>query len=369
MAKIVYGVSGSGSGHSSRAREMMTHLRAQGHELLGVSYDRGYRNLKDDFDMFDVPGLHIVAIQNRISKLQTAIKNLKSLTGGISKFREFKETVFNEFQPDVVITDFEPTTAYMANHRDLPLISIDNQHRMRYMEYPCPAILRKDALVTETVIRAFVPKPDISLITTFYYGEVKYDRTFLFPPILRQSVLDARPSDEGHILVYFTQEFESFMAMLDEFPRKRFLVYGAGHEGEEGNFSFRPFSLDGFLADLASSKAVISTAGFTLMTEALQLAKPMLALPMGGQFEQELNAHLLEDIGYGKNGRKADAETIGDFLYRIPEYQEALESYKPQDNRAILAKLDELLADDSALAKRFHEKRKGKLAPGPKKIK
>ena len=88
--------------------------------------------------MFDVPGLHIVAIQNRISKLQTAIKNLKSLTGGISKFREFKETVFNEFQPDVVITDFEPTTAYMANHRDLPLISIDNQHRMRYMEYPCP---------------------------------------------------------------------------------------------------------------------------------------------------------------------------------------------------------------------------------------
>ena len=78
---------------------------------------------------------------------------------------------------------------------------------------------------------------------------------------------------------------------------------------------------------------------------------------------------MLEDIGYGKNGRKADAETIGDFLYRIPEYQEALESYKPQDNRAILAKLDELLADDSALAKRFHEKRKGKLASGPKKIK
>ena len=56
MAKIVYGISGSGSGHSSRAREMMTHLRAQGHEILGVSYDRGYRNLKDEFDMFDVPG-------------------------------------------------------------------------------------------------------------------------------------------------------------------------------------------------------------------------------------------------------------------------------------------------------------------------
>ena len=48
---------------------------------------------------------------------------------------------------------------------------------------------------------------------------------------------------------------------------------------------------------------------------------------------------MLEDIGYGKNRRKADVETIGDFLCRIPEYLEVLESYKPQDNRVILAAL------------------------------
>ena len=337
---------------------MMAHLRAQGHEILGVSYDRGYRNLKDDFDMFDVPGLHIVAIQNRVSKLQTAIKNLKSLTGGISKFREFKETVFNDFKPDIVLCDFEPFTAYMATHRDLPLVSLDNQHRMRYMEYPCTALLRKDALVAETVVRAFVPKPDISLVTTFFFGDVKNERTFLFPPILRQAVFEAKPSDEGHILVYFTQEFESFMGMLRDFPRERFLVYGAGREGEEGNLTFRPFSLNGFLADLASCRAVISTAGFTLMTEALHLRKPMLALPMGGQFEQELNALLLDDINYGKNGRTADSESIGDFLYRLPEYQAAIAEYPAEDNSAILAKLDELLVDDCTLARDFHEKRR-----------
>ncbi len=60
------------------------------------------------------------------------------------------------------------------------------------------------------------------------------------------------------------------------------------------------------------------------MTGALHLRKPMLALPMGGQFEQELNAHLLADLYYGKNGRTADRESIGDFLYRLPEYQEAI---------------------------------------------
>ena len=53
MARIVYGVSGEGSGHSSRAREMLTHLVSAGHQVKVVSYDRGYRNLKDDFDVFE----------------------------------------------------------------------------------------------------------------------------------------------------------------------------------------------------------------------------------------------------------------------------------------------------------------------------
>ena len=47
MVKIVYGVSGEGSGHSSRARQMLTHLQAQGHQVKVATYDRGLRNLRD----------------------------------------------------------------------------------------------------------------------------------------------------------------------------------------------------------------------------------------------------------------------------------------------------------------------------------
>jgi hypothetical protein len=166
---------------------------------------------------------------------------------------------------------------------------------MRYMRYPCPTRLKPESVVTETVIRAIVPRPDVSLVTTFYFGETTNERTFLFPPLLRREVLAAKPT-----------------------------------------------SGDGFLRDLARSKAVIATAGFTLATESIHLGKPYLALPMGGQFEQELNALLIEELGYGKNGRDASAETIGAFLYRLPEYRE---------------KLDELLADDCALARAFHERR------------
>ena len=33
--------------------------------------------------------------------------------------------------------------------------------------------------------RAMAPRPDLSLVTTFYFGELRNDRTLLFPPILR----------------------------------------------------------------------------------------------------------------------------------------------------------------------------------------
>ena len=69
MAKIVYGVSGEESGYSSRAREMIKHLKQLGHTVKLVSYDRGYNNLKSDFDVFEIEGLHIASSDNRVSKL------------------------------------------------------------------------------------------------------------------------------------------------------------------------------------------------------------------------------------------------------------------------------------------------------------
>jgi uncharacterized protein (TIGR00661 family) len=356
MTRIVYGFSGEGSGHSSRSREMMRHLLGRGHEVVGASYDRGYRNLADEFDLVEIEGLSIRTEDNKVSVVKTFTDNLSRLSEGVVSLRRLRG-VFKEFRPDLVITDFEPMTAYLAQHYDLPLVSLDNQHRMRYMRYPCPARLRKDALVTETVIRTMVPRPDVSLVTTFWRGDVKNERTLLFPPILRREVRDLVPCDDGHVLVYFTHGFDAFLERLGGLERERFLVYGTDREGMEGNLEHRAPSREGFLDALAGARAVIATAGFTLLTESLHLGKPYLALPMVGQFEQELNALLLEEAGYGKNGRRAGEETVGDFLYRLPEYRSRMATYRREDNAEIEGILDELTDDDGAGARAWHEKR------------
>jgi uncharacterized protein (TIGR00661 family) len=347
MTRIVYGVSGEGSGHSSRARVVLEHLVARGHEVLVATYDRGVDALGGDFDVCEVEGLHIASEDNQVSIARTFLENFQKLPEGFRAARAFRQR-WKELSPEVAITDFEPLTAHLADHYGVPLVSIDNQHRMRSMHYPCPAHLKKDSLVTETVIRMMVPHPDAKLVTTFWFGEVTDDRTFLFPPLLRSAVRALTPTDGDHVLVYFTKGFETMVERLRCFPRERFLVYGQGREGKDANLEFRAPSRDGFLADLASSKAVISTAGFTLLSECLHLGKPLLALPMEGQFEQELNALLLEDTGCGRNGRDVDDDAVAAFLYRLPEHRAALAARERTDDSALLAKVDELVADGGA---------------------
>lgn len=358
MAKIVYGFSGEGSGHSSRTREMAAHLVRQGHTVRLASYDRGYRNLKDDFDVLEIEGLRIASEDNKVSRVRTFIDNLQRLPKGHRTLQRFRAVLFDDFQPDVVITDFEPMSAYLATYYDRPLISLDNQHRMRYMKYRCPPGMRAERRITKTIIRAMVPRPDVALAITFFFGEVKNDRTFLFPPIVRSEVRDSQPAAGDHILVYLTSGFDSCLEVLKRFPRESFRVYGYDRDERDGVLHYRPFSREGFLDDLATSKAVIATAGFTLISEALYLHKPYLALPMRGQFEQQLNAFQLQQLGYGRSLDEATEEAVGDFLYRLPDYAARLADYQAADNSAIQAKLDELLADRCALAREFHRRRK-----------
>jgi len=336
---------------------MIVHLQEKGHRVKVVTYDRGVKNLQNDFDVFETEGLHINNSDNKVSVVKTFTDNIRKLSRGHKKLQALRRDIFKKLKPDCVITDFEPMTAYLANHYDIPLITIDNQHRMRYMEYPCPPKLQKDRLLTENIIRAMVPKPDVSLITTFYFGQMKNERSFCFPPILRSEVLSLKPEQNDYILVYLTGGFGTFVDRLEDFKREQFIVYGHNEEGSRANLAFKPPSRDGFLRHLAGCKAVMATAGFTLMTESLHLLKPYLALPMRGQFEQELNGYLLGQLGYGANVRKVSSMAVSSFLYHVQDYAETLQSYTSTDNSAIKEKLDALLADNCALAKEFHFKR------------
>jgi len=344
MARIVYGLAGEGSGHAMRARVVLEHLARAGHTLKVATFDRGLA-LAKDYDVTPVEGLTIAARDNRVSVLRTLAENVKKLPRGARSARELREKLFERFQPQLVISDFEPLCAHLALRERVPLVSLDNQHFQRYVEHERAPGLAREARTTLTIVRAIVPRSQRSIVTSFLPGKPRNERTFVVPPILRPEILAARPTQGEHVLVYCTQVYESLIDDLRSLARVPFRLYGFERTGRDKNLEFKKFSAEGFLADLAGARAVIATAGFTLLGETLHLGKPLLALPMKGQYEQELNSYLLGRSGWGRDGRGANARDAGDFLFRLPEYETALESYPRQDNSKTFATVDAAVRD------------------------
>jgi uncharacterized protein (TIGR00661 family) len=344
MANILYGVNGEGAGHSTRAKEVLSHLVAKGHRVHVASFDRGLRNLQGDFDVTEIYGFRFSYVNNRVRYERTIAKNLITVPQAAKSLRRLNHLV-DEWEIDLVITDFEPLTCHVGHKKRLPVISIDNQHCLTNTTVTYPKQYRRDAAAAKLVTRLMTPRANAYLVISFFSAPVKKRNTFLFPPLLRQEILNASPTEGDPVLVYVTSPAPALAQLLSS-VRCRFIAYGFGREGtnEKGNIIFKKPSLDGFFADLVSARAVVANSGFSLVTEALHLGKPYLAVPVKHQFEQVFNAYWLQKSNYGAYWEELNKERVEAFLYNLPHYRNSLAHYARQGNAALLAKLDALIA-------------------------
>jgi len=342
MANILYGVNGEGAGHSTRAKEVLTHLASQGHQVHVASFDRGLQNLEDQFDVTEIYGFRFAYVNNRVRYKRTIAKNLATVSHARRSLHQLNALV-DDAHIDLVITDFEPLTCHIGHKRDLPIISIDNQHCLTNAGVSYPRQYRRDAAAAKLVTKLMTPRANAYLVISFFTAPIRKRNTFLFPPLLRQQILSASPTAGDHVLVYVTSPAPALAKILNS-VRGRFIAYGFGREGTDKNILYKKPSLDGFFADLVSARAVIANSGFSLVTEALHLAKPYLAVPVSHQFEQIFNAYWLEKSGYGSYWEELNKERVESFLYNEPHYREALASYPRQGNQALFQKLDTLIS-------------------------
>ena len=363
MPTILYGVNGEGAGHSTRAREVISHLISQGHTVHIASFDRGLANLRKDFPVTEIFGWRIAYVNNQVRYRRTLAKNLLAAPKAAASIARLKALI-DDHSIDLVITDFEPLTSHAARRKHLPIFSIDNQHTLTNAAVSYPRQYHTDATAAMIVTRLMVPHANAYLTTSFFKARITKPSTFLFPPILRECILQAKPRQGDHILVYVTSPAPALENLLAS-VRASFIAYGFNREGQQANVTYRKPSLDGFLADLINAKAIVANSGFSLVTEALHLAKPYLAVPVEHQFEQIFNAYWLEKSGYGAfwpEGREGglNKERIESFLYNLPHFRENLASYPRQGNDSLFAKLDSLIAKLTATKKTAVKTKRGR---------
>jgi len=297
MARILYGVHGSQHGHAIRALTLARAFPA--HEFLFVTSEEAAGILRRHYPVEAAlnPGTRY---KNYALDMPATVK-LAAKTF-LHRGRELARMarLIERFKPDVCLSDYEYFVPIAARRAGVPCLSLDHQHVITLCRHDLPASAWWDMASTSFSVNNLFSNSTDHLVISFYQPPLKTGpRRVISPPIHREKVFEHQPGVGDHILVYQSCSIcDDFVPLLRTLGRPA-IVYGYGRDARDGNLTFKSFSEDGLLADMAACNFVICGGGHTLMSEALYYGKPIISLPVKGAFEQWLNAHYLQKLGYG----------------------------------------------------------------------
>ena len=339
--RIFYSVCGEGMGHAIRSSVILEHLTKK-YDVYIFSSERAYEFLASKFDnVFEIGGFNTVYENNVVRTKKTFFKALKANPTNLKEGYNVLYKECKRIKPNIIISDFENYSSMLSKIMNIPLISLDNIHMLTQCEYDYPPNHRADMLTAKAVTKSYILRPKRHIITSFFYPPLKHPKmTALYPPVLREEIMKLEPVEGEHVLVY--QTAESSINLMEELKKLdyKFIVYGFNKDEVDENLTYRSFNEEQIFEDMRTAKAIIVNGGFTMISEAIYLKKPIYSTPAHKNFEQILNGFYVEKLGFGEYHDKLDVKKIESFLDNLDKYQENLNKVEPWDNTEILKDLD-----------------------------
>ncbi|HTW91656.1 MAG TPA: glycosyltransferase family protein [bacterium] len=291
---IAVSLTGEGSGHATRMTALCRALRDR-HEIsiwCPLHTRRIMQHRLPGCQFHPLPWLQAVYRGNRVRLLATAWANfglfLRTCPTAMALARDLQL-----LSVDAVVSDYDPFLSLAGLAAGRPVVQLNHQGVVD--RHPA---LRLSWFVAWLTNRLMMPPATARMVSSFYSGDVG--------PLLRPEITGRREKLARFVVVYARNGFaEHILPVLGQLPETEFRVF--------------PSERYDFAESLAACRGVIAPAGHQLMSEALHLGKPVLAFPQDNQYEQELNARMLERSGWGLRGRiQHVAEDVGRFLQLIP---------------------------------------------------
>lgn len=345
MARILYGVHGTGRGHAIRALTVADHYPE--HDFLFVCHGEAARLLGRRFDVHECPNPVTPVGSHRVMAGAALLKTAMTL-GAASRWTGEVARAAEVFRADCAITDYEFFVPHVARKLALPCLSLDNQHVITLGRIDVPVGQAASWLATAASVRLLFSSADQYLVSNFFAVAERRARPSMrqVPPLLRSEVITRQPSAGDHVVAY--QGYPTFGGFTEELAKlgREVHVYGLGQRPGEGRILFRRFDEQAFLDDLASCAYVVCGGGHTLISEALHLRKPVLSIPIRGAFEQFLNACYLERLGYGMRSDLAtfSLQDLRAFEAKLDAYRSRISEVSFCGNEAAFAAIDDFIA-------------------------
>ncbi|GEM_PF-528977 len=297
FVRVAYSCAGEGFGHAARMVALYEDLQKDCQVFLFVPepVQDFVKYRLPEAKLFSIPCFEFVKQNNRIRYLPTVLEGIRRGLHFIPAVRRLAKKLM-ELHIDVVLSDFEPYLPWAARLAGIPIVQMNH-----------PGIVHRfitwdpRSWLASLVARLMEGPWDKRVLVSFYYGDVG--------PVLRPSLHRYTVKDEGF-----------FAVNLKEDARKRILPLLERHL--PGRYQLFPEKGKDFDYALTHCTAVISTAGHQTISEALVLGKPILAVAQDGQYEQMLNARMLEASGRGMGCTTAGlAATLPRFFQFVRQYR------------------------------------------------
>ena len=345
MARIWYSVAGEGMGHAVRSHSVIEYLKKD-HDLLITAYGKAFSFLKEKYGsvVHEIQGNFIFYEDNAVLRAKTFGEFVKNFPFRAKANIFVVSRLLKDFKPDLLISDFEPASHYFSFFLKIPSISLDNLQVLSECKMPLPRHLEKSIVLIKPYLRFLNLRSDYFLLPVFCDAKpLNPDRTKLSKPIVRRKVMSLKPSRKGFVLVYQTSPTNEKMLKIFSQSNREFRVYGMGRRVDKKNVFFKEFNESSFLSDLKNSEYVIVNGGFTVISEALYLGKPIISIPVKKQFEQEFNAFCVEKQGFGIATNNFLLESLELFESNLERYYKNLSSFKGWRDDDFKAKLNSLI--------------------------
>ena len=238
--QIIYAACGEGMGHAIRTSVVLNHLK-QENDVVVFASSRAFEYLSGKFDnVYEIYGFNTVYEDNAVNDKKTFIKAMKNLPRDVKDNIKLLYNIANEFKPELIISDFEFYSNILSKIIRVPMISIDNMHVITHCKIDVPRKYSRDKLKAEGVVRSFIMLPQKYLITSYFYPEIKNsDKVSIFPPILRNEILNLESVKGDHVLVYQTSTSNSKLIEVLKKVDENFIIYGFDFEKVDENLIFR----------------------------------------------------------------------------------------------------------------------------------
>jgi uncharacterized protein (TIGR00661 family) len=222
-------------------------------------------------------------------------------SGGVDLWKSFLKSRSRKFikeinslpieKYDVVINDFEPVSAWACYLKNKPCIGLSHQAAVLHELAPKPD---ETDMIGRLVLKNYAP------VTAQYGFHFKAFDKNIFTPVIRQQVREQVVENKGHYTVYLpAYDDKRLISRLSEFEDIQWDVFSKHNKKvyKHKNVNIQPIDNKGFVESMAKSAGVLCGGGFETPAEALFMKKKLMVIPMKNQYEQQLNAAALKDMG------------------------------------------------------------------------